>query len=368
MDHQGSDSEPHVSELQAQIDRLVLALHQWRQTQEHLQPMERRLSQLTEECGAILTGWLQTSQRHAEVIGQLETQLSEWRTLEARLREENRDRLRELEGDLHRDITDLSRELHAVAGEWRRASARPGAIGREEMRVKERVRSVEASAEAERLELLERAMRGGQDEVKSAIDRVERQFRKWWVALAAVALGLAGLGGFAFHLNTTVNEMTARVGAAEREAEVARDTANRDVAALLQRVERPLADARQANAHARIIGAVLSAPDLVRYALTGGSPGAPVYALLFWSRSHGLIFSTSHVPPAPPNTTYQLWLLTGGTAVNAGVFSPDSDGRVTWASDVPPEATRPVTGAEVTIEPFGGAAVRSGTVFLTRAP
>ena len=46
MFDQVPDTEQHLSKLQAQLDRLSLSLQEWQQTQEHLQPMERRLSHL----------------------------------------------------------------------------------------------------------------------------------------------------------------------------------------------------------------------------------------------------------------------------------------------------------------------------------
>src|ERR1700694_6058674 len=78
---QPPDLEQRLSKLQAQLDRFSLTLHQWQQTQEHLQPMEGRLSQLMQQCGAILDRWTVTDQRHAQAVEEVESRLNEWSAL-----------------------------------------------------------------------------------------------------------------------------------------------------------------------------------------------------------------------------------------------------------------------------------------------
>src|ERR1700730_19224804 len=93
MHQQGPDLEQRLSKLEAQLDRFSLTLHQWQQTQEHLQPMEGRLSQLMQQCGAILDRWTVTDQRHAQAVEKVESRLHL--------------RLNQLSGDLQALVAEL---------------------------------------------------------------------------------------------------------------------------------------------------------------------------------------------------------------------------------------------------------------------
>ena len=104
--------------------------------------------------------------------------------------------------------------------------------------------------------------------------------------------------------------------------------------------------------------AVLAAPDLVRYGLTSVD-SAPVTAQLLWSRSRGLALSAARLPPLPPDSAYQVWLLTGVESVSAGLLVPDDAGRATIVTDSPPSVPRPVVGVSITVEPAGGSAAPS---------
>ena len=103
--------EQRLSELQAQIDRLTLSLHLWRQTQERLQPMENRLSQLTDHCAEILNQWTATGERHAHAVGELEARLNRLSTAEARLQEEASYRFRDLERTIEQEWSTI-RQVH----------------------------------------------------------------------------------------------------------------------------------------------------------------------------------------------------------------------------------------------------------------
>ncbi|HWW86197.1 MAG TPA: anti-sigma factor, partial [Vicinamibacterales bacterium] len=105
------DLDHRLSELQAQIDRLSIALHLWRQTQDHLQPMERRLTQLTEQASEVLDHWTSTGERHAQAVSELEARLGDWQALETRLREEAAQRIGGLERTIEREWEAL-RQTH----------------------------------------------------------------------------------------------------------------------------------------------------------------------------------------------------------------------------------------------------------------
>src|SRR5262249_10314101 len=119
---------------------------------------------------------------------------------------------------------------------------------------------------------------------------------------------------------------------------------------------------------AETIGAILTAPDLVRFNLASSASAARSSAQVLWSRTRGLVLSASRLPTAPPETTYQLWLLTNTQPVNVGIFVPDASGRASLVTPVPPRVPSPVIGAEVTVEPSGGRQTPSGPTLLVRLP
>jgi hypothetical protein len=104
--------EQTLPDLQAQIDQLSLALRQWRETQDLLQPMEQRLSILTERCAEILNRWTDTDQRHADAIKQVEAKLNDWTSIEQRLEQDSLQRIREFEGTIEHEWAQL-RQMHA---------------------------------------------------------------------------------------------------------------------------------------------------------------------------------------------------------------------------------------------------------------
>lgn len=170
-----------------------------------------------------------------------------------------------------------------------------------------------------------------------------------WLALAASLALAAALGGYALQLRGRVGGLESRL----REATLRADAGQRQVA-----------DARRTAFEAQSTAAVLAAPDLARIDLAG-QPAAPsATARAFWSRSRGLVFTASNLPPPPEGRAYQLWVLTAQPApISAGMLTFDADGRVHARFDTPPDLPRPVAMA-VTLEPAGGVAAPSGDKYL----
>lgn len=480
MYQQVPELEQRLSELQAQIDRLSLSLHLWRQTQDHLQPMERRLAQLTDQCAEILDRWTATGERHAQVVTELETRMSGWNEAEARLQQDAAQRIQSLERLIEREWSDLRRlhqeplrelrEQAASLGEVsmaaaqsahagvERAEARLAAIetdlhrwmgelarqiqtavsdarGRADgpawpsttrqtswpldgvMRLHEQLRQGDdqevvvetpppaagtvdvrtipeppesptspASAKlpespllaeshmaddtnlSERINALERAVTDGKTELLETAERRERTTRAWQWAAVVLAVGAVLAAGFAWQSQRQAQLASSRIGEVERQSQRVRDAADQQIAASRETAAREMAQARETAARAETIAGVLAAPDLVRYNLVGQPPGPFRSGQMLWSRSRGLVFSGSRLPAPPPNSTYQLWLLTSGEPVSAATFLPDPAGRVTIALDTAPSVPRPVLSASVTIEPSGGSASPSGDILLTRTP
>jgi hypothetical protein len=298
-------------------------------------------------------------------------------------------RLATLEQGLQTHMTQLSRDLQAVLTELR--SARPHSLPaaapafplESVMRIHEELREPDAasspapeaskaepvralpepaapdSALVQRVASLERT-------VESVAEAAEKPRSAWrpLYSVAAMAVVLVGLAVFSLWLQRRVdarlNEAAVRVSAAERQRDEA-TAATRDEAA------RQVAEARESAAKAQIVANVLAAPDLVRYWLTGAGPDSRAYAQVLFSRSRGMVFSASRLEQPGAGRAYQLWLLTRGEPINAGMIVPDSAGRVTLASDLPLTVPGRLMGAVVTVEAAGGGTTPSSERVLIRA-
>ena len=299
-------------------------------------------------------------------------------------------RLAALEQDVQAGMAQLSRDLQAVVSELRSARSpapkgTPSAFPLEGvMRIHDELRESDAkdapapaaldggapralpqgseapatTALVARVESLERAV--------SAADPDTQPRRGWRVlySVAGLVVLLTGLALFGLWMQRRVDarleEAALQVAAAERQRDAT-------VAAAREQAAQDVADARQSAAQAQIVGNVLAAPDLVRYWLVGADGDSRRYAQVMFSRSRGMVFSATRLEQPGDGQTYQLWLLTQGGPVNAGLIAPDEAGRVTFATDVPLTVSSRLTGALVTLEPEGGQAAPSGAPVLVRA-
>ncbi|MCC6237110.1 MAG: anti-sigma factor [Dehalococcoidia bacterium] len=92
-------------------------------------------------------------------------------------------------------------------------------------------------------------------------------------------------------------------------------------------------------------------------AVVGASRGTVTY-----DPSSGLmLFAASGLPPAPPDSEYQLWLVRGTTPLSLGTFTPTSDGRASVAAEL-----RIARGEvlAVTLEALGGSPAPTSAPFL----
>lgn len=461
MQQQASDVELRLSELQTQIDRLSLALHQWQATPEDTHPAQERLSQLLERCNETLSRVSAIDERHSKTVAQLEARLSDWSFVESRLEQDSDQRIRqfeqiiehewealrklhedparqlreqaaslgetciaaanlalrgferaearfaELEAGLQGRMTQLAGELQAAVAELRGVSGlRPAALPADVspfplesvMRIHDELRRSDnaddpalpsgqpasshdgpsapepkqapqlpaaATRPSNRYESFGRTVNRGQEQARRT--KAGGLSRNWRAALAVPALGVLGAIALVvwlqWRLDARLDEAAARVTSAERQAA----TANQQLADTREEADRKLAEARETAARTQVMTDVLAAPDLIRFTL-GGGPAAPqAYAQVLWSRSRGLVFSGARLPAPKSGTTYQLWLITSGAPVSAGLLVPDSAGRATLATDTPPAIPRPVRSAVVTLEPSGGRPRPTGDTVLARA-
>ena len=171
----------------------------------------------------------------------------------------------------------------------------------------------------------------------------------WWLATAASLALAVGLTVYTAQLRTRI---------AGLEVEL-RDTRARADAAQVQMV-----DAQRTATGAQTAVGILTAPDVARVDLAGQQPVSPTAsARAFWSRSRGMVFNASNLPPLPAGRTYQLWVVTAQAPISAGLLTPDTQGSVSEVFNTPPDIPQPVAMA-VTIEPAGGVPAPTGDKYL----
>lgn len=110
--------------------------------------------------------------------------------------------------------------------------------------------------------------------------------------------------------------------------------------------------------------AVLAASDMIRFDLQSDRSAARARA--FWSRRHGLVFSAEGLPDVPAGRTYQLWVISRGTPISAGVFSTDGGhARIVMPT---PETLTQVDAVAISVEPDGGSDAPSSAPILVGTP
>jgi hypothetical protein len=386
MHQDDSYLDQRLTRFEARLDRFSLALHQWQQDQDQqrtsadplqdpLHDLQAQTENLKELCAAAarsVSGLGETETRLAALQADVAHQLGELtRTLQAFM------------GDLRLGaapsaptssaVWPLERvvQLHEELRRTSEASAPEGGSATSAVQSATDSQASSRSADSEdrptpRTLIVESA-NGIADRGDSAAVSPGDEKRKWWYiggAVAAAALLIFGI----FRIESRLNEAGVRVAEAERQAAAATELANHEAAAARKEASQQIAEARQSAQRAETIGAVLTAPDLVRFNLIGTATLDRSSAQLLWSRTRGLVLSASRLPAAPDQTTYQLWLKTNAEPVSAGTFVPDETGRATLVADVLPKVIGPLTGAEVTVEPSGGRQTPTGPAILIRLP
>jgi anti-sigma-K factor RskA len=169
-----------------------------------------------------------------------------------------------------------------------------------------------------------------------------------WLAFAASVSLAVGLGVYVLQLRERITTLEARLREAVLRAEAG---------------ERQFADARRVLADAQSRIAVMAAPDVARVDLAGRAAAPSAAARVFWSRSRGLLFTGSNMPPVPPGRVYQVWFISGQTPVSAGLIVPGVGGQLDAILDVPVGIQAPAVMA-VSVEPAGGVPAPTSEPFL----
>ena len=166
----------------------------------------------------------------------------------------------------------------------------------------------------------------------------------WRTAAGLAALLVVGIGVYAVSLQIRMSAL--QIGFEE-------------AAAVLARVEQEVADRRRAADERQAALRVLGATDLARIDLQAEPTAPGARARAFWNRSTGLVFTASDLPAPPEGRAYQLWVLTSGSPVSAGLIHPDERGAVDIVIQTPQDLPTPA-GMAVTIEPAGGVPAPTG--------
>jgi hypothetical protein len=385
-------------------------LREWRQTQEHDQPADphdvdqriRTLEETVEREAQALR------RMHEEPLKQLQAQAASLTDICAAAANSVNgldlveSRLAALQADVQHHLTNLTRSLEAFVADLRIGAASGAATHgsapawpldrvvrlHEELRRTDngqdpdpfaqsgagdphslQPRAVSQAPEpprSGRRQFLERGM-AGEAEQPSAADTRTFQRQSWYLAGALALAAAVVVFALEQRIETKLNDAGTRAAHAEQQATAATQLANQEAAIARAQANKQITEARESAQRAETIGAILTAPDLIRFNLASGTVDRSS-AQLLWSRTRGLVLSASRLPTAPPETTYQLWLKTGTEPVSAGLFVPDATGRATLVVDVAPRVLGPVVGAEVTIEPSGGRPAPSGRTLLARLP
>ena len=354
--------EQRLSRFEAQLDRFSLALHQWqaRDTAKSASSpdVDQRIRALEDTLGREAHA---LRQMHEEPLKQLEAQAASLKDLCATL-----------SNTLQTLVTDLQVRGAAVTPPKSPAAWPLERVVHLHDELRRTGNGVAVPAlPGERRSSATRVFHTVAEEPKVESTRVGRLMaglrRKYVAGGLIVAAGLLLTVAVVWWIERRLDDASARVAAAEEQVTETTKLASQEVAAARQDADRQITEARQLAQRAETVGSILTAPDLIRFnlastALDGSS------AQVLWSRTRGIVLSGSRLPAAPPESTYQLWLVTGTQSIGAGVFVPDATGRATLVVDAPPKVVGAVVGAAVTIEPQGGRVVPSGRTLLARFP
>jgi anti-sigma-K factor RskA len=177
-----------------------------------------------------------------------------------------------------------------------------------------------------------------------------------WLPLAAMLLLAVGLGVYAKGLRGRVSRLEGELDQARAQSAA--------LQARVSRAETTLASTQTQLNSAQSQLAVFGAPDARRVTLMA-QKGAPEGAAgrADWSPSRGLALAVSNLPAPLAMRDYQVWLLTAGGPVSAGLLPKDAvDGRTVVFN--PPTSAQPPIGFALSEEPEGGVPQPGNRIYL----
>jgi anti-sigma-K factor RskA len=177
----------------------------------------------------------------------------------------------------------------------------------------------------------------------------ERTFLPWFVAAACAIAAILCIFAWRRSESSRVG-LQEKAGAAQGEAD--------QVRAILE-------SERGRTMAWEPIFAALGEPGTKIILLSGQTAAPSAAAALIWAAGKDQWFLSGRFPALPEGKTYQLWLLTPKTKINAALVKTDSAGHAFARFEIPPDLGRQITQAQVTIEPAGGSAQPSLPAYVT---
>jgi Anti-sigma-K factor rskA len=172
--------------------------------------------------------------------------------------------------------------------------------------------------------------------------------RAWLPIVLLLALA-AGLAYYARTLDAQNDALQRRLDAALEDTATSREIA---------------ANAEEATEAVHRTMAIVTAADMIQLNLSGQSAAPSARARVFWSRQHGLVFTSTNLPPVPKGKIYQVWVLSAENApFSAGLLTPNEDGAATVIYSTPRDIAPP-TGFAVSLESGEAAAPTSTAIYL----
>lgn len=187
------------------------------------------------------------------------------------------------------------------------------------------------------------------DSSASAAARSAASVRTPWLVAGGLFLLAAGAGIYAANLRNQLEDVELRLVDAVMKMQVSE-----------QQVEVSQAQVNAVRSNLTL----MTSPDALELKLTGKAPSADAVGRVFISRTRGVLFAASKMPALPADKTFQLWYLTKGAPVSAGLVRSDDQGNVTAAFDVPADLPA-ATGFAVTMEAEAGASAPTAPMLLT---
>jgi anti-sigma-K factor RskA len=136
-----------------------------------------------------------------------------------------------------------------------------------------------------------------------------------------------------------------------------------DLRQRLAEQERTLTMVRAEGAEQSRQLALLTDPASRVVELAGLAPSPGAQGRMIWNPRAGGLLVAIDLPPVPPGKTYELWAISAGKPLPAGLFRVDAQGKGTLT--VPPlEGVSTVDVFAVTLEPEGGVPQPTGQMYL----
>lgn len=182
------------------------------------------------------------------------------------------------------------------------------------------------------------------------------------LAFASIALIVL----YVVYVQRSAEAAMSRATAAERTATEVQRSAQDAVAAAADRAQRAITHAlTQATRAERMID-VMAAPDARRIELSGRGDALAAVGQALYSRSRGVILSATDLPRPPAGQAFQVWATTPTGPVSLGVVTPDAQGRLATAYELPSDLAGSIRSFVVTQEPAGGSATPGAPVLANR--